>query len=55
MFRKVLELFAKNYKFSKFGFAMISPEIKNKRVFFEKISCKRNKDLLIKDKKDAGA
>ena len=55
MLRKVLELFAKNFKFSKFGFARISPEIKNKRVFFEKISFKKNKDLLIKDKKDAGA
>ena len=51
----MLELFAKNYKFSKFGFARISPEIKNNRVFFEKISVKKKKDLLIKDKKDAGA
>jgi hypothetical protein len=51
----VLELFAKNFKFSKFGFAKISPEIKNNRVFFEKISVKKKKDLLIKDKKDAGA
>jgi hypothetical protein len=51
----VLELFAKNSKFSKFGFAKISPEIKNNRVFFEKISVKKKKDLLIKDKKDAGA
>ena len=51
----MLELFAKNSKFSKFGFAKISPEIKNNRVFFEKISVKKKKDLLIKDKKDAGA
>ena len=51
----MLELFAKNYKFSKFGFARITPEIKNKKLFFEKISFKKNKDLLIKDKKDAGA
>ena len=49
------ELFAKNFKFSRFGFSKISPEIKNKRVFFEKISFKKNKNLLIKDKKDAGA
>ena len=51
----MLELFAKNSKFSKLGFAKISPEIKNNRVFFEKISVKKKKDLLIKDKKDAGA
>ena len=51
----MLKLFAKNSKFSKFGFAMISPEIKKNRVFFEKISVKKKKDLLIKDKKDAGA
>ena len=51
----MLDLFAKNFKFSKFGFTRVSPEIKNKRVFFEKISFKKNKDLLIKDKKDAGA
>ena len=51
----MLELFAKNFKFSRFGFSKISPEIKNKRVFIEKISLKKNKDLLIKDKKDAGA
>ena len=51
----MLELFAKNFKFSRFGFSKISPEIRNKRVFIEKISLKKNKDLLIKDKKDAGA
>ena len=51
----MLELFANNFKFSKFGFTRISPKIKNKRVFFDKISFKKNKDLLIKDKKDAGA
>ncbi|MBW3056977.1 hypothetical protein CU311_06090 [Prochlorococcus marinus str. MU1402] len=51
----MLELSAIKFKFSKFGFTSISPKIKNKRVFFEKISFKKNKDLLIKDKKDAGA
>ena len=51
----MLKLFAKNYKFSKFGFARITPEIKNKKLFFDKISFKKKKDLLIKDKKDAGA
>ena len=45
----------KNFKFSKFGFAKISPDIKNKKVFFEKLSFKKNKNLLKKDKKDSGA
>jgi len=44
-----------NYRFSKFGFAKISPAIKNKKVFFERLSFKGNKDLLKKDRKDAGA
>ena len=44
-----------NSKFSKFGFAKISPDIKNKKVFFEKLSFKKNKNLLKKDKKDSGA
>ena len=51
----MLKLFAKNYKFSKFGFARITPEIKNKKLFFDKVSFKNKKYLLIKDKKDAGA
>ena len=45
----------KTFKFSKFGFAKISPTIKDKRELFEKLSLKNNKDLLIKDSKDAGA
>ena len=45
----------KTFKFSKFGFAKISPIIKDKRELFEKLSLKNNKDLLIKDSKDAGA
>ncbi len=51
----MLGLFPENFKFSKFGFARISPEMDNKKNFFEKISYKKNKDLLIKDRKDAGA
>ena len=51
----MLGLFPENFKFSKFGFARVSPEMDNKKAFFEKISYKKNKDLLIKDKKDAGA
>ena len=43
------------YSFSNFGFAKISPSIENKKAFFEKLSFKKRKDLLIKDKKDAGA
>ena len=49
------ELLRKNFKFSKFGFARISPEMENKRGFFENLSFKNNKDLLMKDRKDAGA
>ena len=45
----------KNYRFSKFGFAKIAPVIKNKKVFFERLSFRANKDLLRKDRKDAGA
>ncbi len=51
----MLKLFNKNYKFSKFGFARITPEIKNKKLFFDKVSFRNKKYLLIKDKKDAGA
>ena len=51
----MLGLFPENFKFSKFGFARVSPEMDNKKAFFEKISYKKNKDLLIKDRKDAGA
>ena len=51
----VLGFFQQNFKFREFGFARISPEIENKRDFFEKLSFKNNKDLLIKDRKDAGA
>ena len=47
--------FPENFEFRKFGFARISPEIENKRDFFEKLSFKNNKELLIKDRKDAGA
>ena len=45
----------KYFKFSKFGFAKISPKIENKKDFFEKISLKKSNDLLKKDIKDAGA
>ncbi len=51
----MLGLYPQNFKFSKFGFAKISPEMGNKRDFFKKLSFKKNKDLLVKDKKDAGA
>ena len=45
----------KDFKFNRFGFAKISPVIENKKVFFEKLSFKGKRDLLKKDKKDAGA
>ena len=48
-------LLPKFFKFSKFGFAKISPEIEHKRELFEKLSFKNKKNLLIKDSKDAGA
>ncbi len=49
-------LFPKDcFRFSKFGFAKISPEMKNKRDVFDKLSFKKNKNLLWEDKKDAGA
>ena len=51
----MLGLTPQNFKFSKFGFARISPDIENKNDFFEKLSFKKKKDLLFKDKKDAGA
>jgi len=56
--QKFLLLFGfstKRPSFSKFGFAKISPVIENKKLFFEKLSFKNNKVLLIKDRKDAGA
>ena len=45
----------KDFRFSKYGFAKISPKIKNKKDFFERLSFKANKHLLRKDRKDAGA
>ena len=48
-------IFPNNFRFSKFGFAKISPLIENKKVFFEKLSFKAHKELLRKDRKDAGA
>ena len=51
----MIESFFENFKFSKIGFAKITPEIGIKKDFFEKLSFKNKKDLLIKDRKDAGA
>ena len=45
----------KDFRFSKYGFAKVSPLIENKRDFFEKLSFKSKKDFLRKDRKDAGA
>ena len=45
----------KDFRYSKYGFARISPVIKNKKEFFERLSFKAKKDLLIIDRKDAGA
>ena len=45
----------KEIRFSKFGFAKISPVIKDKKVFFERLSFKAKKNLLKIDRKDAGA
>ena len=45
----------KNFNFSKFGFARISPKINKKKALFEKLSYKKNKACLKKDIKDAGA
>ena len=47
--------FSKNFQFNKFGFAKITPDISIKKDFVEKLSFKNKKDLLIKDRKDAGA
>ena len=47
--------FTENLKFCKFGFAIIKPDVANKKDFFKELSFKNKKDLLIKDKKDAGA
>ena len=51
----MLGFFPQNFKFSILGFARISPEIENKEDIFEKLSFKKNKEFLIKDRKDAGA
>ena len=51
----MLRFTPKNTKFSKFGFARISPVIENKITFFETLSIKASKNLLKKDRKDAGA
>ena len=45
----------RSLKFSKFGFAKISPFIRNKRELFKKLSLKKKKHLMKKDSKDAGA
>ena len=47
--------FPENFKFHKFGFTRITPEMKIKIGFFDKLSFKNKKDLLINDRKDAGA
>ena len=47
--------FFENFKFSKIGFAKITPEIEIKKDFFEELSFKNKKDLLKKDRYDAGA
>ena len=51
----MLRFIPKDFRFCKFGFAKISPVIENKIAFFEKLSIKASKDLLKKDRKDAGA
>ena len=52
---KVIGSFSKNFKFNKFGFAKITPDIGIKKDLVKKLSFKNKKDLLIKDRKDAGA
>ena len=47
--------FPENLKFSKLGFARITPKTGIKKDFIKKLSFKNKKDLLIKDRKDAGA
>ena len=51
----MFESFSKNFKFKKFGFAKIKPNIGIKKDLVKKLSFKNKKDLLIKDRKDAGA
>ena len=51
----MFESFSKNFKFNKFGFAKITPDIGIKKDLVKKLSFKNKKDLLIKDRKDAGA
>ena len=47
--------FTENLKFSKFGFAIIKPVMAKRKDFLRNLSYKNKKDLLIKDRKDAGA
>ena len=47
--------FTENLKFSKFGFAIIKPVMANRKDFLRNLSYKNKKNLLIKDRKDAGA
>ena len=51
----MFESFSKNFKFKKFGFAKFKPNIGIKKDLVKKLSFKNKKDLLIKDRKDAGA
>ena len=51
----MFESFSKNFTFKKFGFAKIKPNIGIKKDLVKKLSFKNKKDLLIKDRKDAGA
>ena len=51
----MFESFSKNFIFKKFGFAKIKPNIGIKKDLVKKLSFKNKKDLLIKDRKDAGA
>ena len=54
-FLLILGFLSKEPNFSNCGFAKISPYINDKKVFFETISFKKNKNSLRKDRKDAGA
>ena len=54
-FLLILGFLSKEPNFSNCGFAKISPYINDKKVFFEKLSFKKNQDSLKKDRKDAGA
>ena len=51
----MFESFSRNFIFKKFGFAKIKPNIGIKKDLVKKLSFKNKKDLLIKDRKDAGA